>query len=339
MLEFIPNFSLRKLNTFGVEVNARSYLPLSNIDDIHELIDSTDLQKNDFLILGEGSNILFTTDFNGIILHPLIKGIEIINETSEYADLKVAAGENWDNYVSYTVEAGFCGLENLSLIPGSVGSVPVQNIGAYGVEAKDTILWVEGIEIDSNHLRRISAEECNFSYRQSIFKQELKDKFIITDVVFRLRKQVNFNLSYGNIEPLFREKEVQDLRTLRQTIIEIRESKLPDPSKTGNAGSFFKNPLISSIRFSDLKKLYPEIPGYPSGNSVKVPAAWLIEKSGWKGKRLGNVGTWPLQPLVIVNYGGGGANGKEIFDFSMKIQEAVKEMFEIEMEREVNVIV
>ncbi len=269
MSEIISGYDLSKLNTFGVDVKARSYLPLYSIHDLHDFVGSTDLRSKEFIILGEGSNILFTADYNGIIIHPLLKGIEIIHETDEYTDLKVSAGENWDDFVNYSVKMGLSGIENLSLIPGSVGSVPVQNIGAYGVEAKDTILWVEGIEIESNVLRRIAAADCNFSYRQSIFKQELKKKFIITDVVFRLSKQSNYNLSYGNIERLFREKKIQDLKTLRQTIIEIRESKLPDPSKIGNAGSFFKNPVVSNIQFSNLKKLYPDIPGYLSEDFVR----------------------------------------------------------------------
>jgi UDP-N-acetylmuramate dehydrogenase len=269
-------------------------------------------------------------------LHPLLKGIELIDETDSFVELRVSAGENWDNFVAYCVENAYNGIENLSLIPGSVGSAPVQNIGAYGVEVKDYILQVEGIELKSNKKLVINAEDCRFEYRQSIFKQELKNKFIITHVIFRLNKHENFNLGYGSIEQLFRKKEKRDLKALRETIIEIRESKLPDPAKFGNAGSFFKNPVIDKNKFYNLKANFPDVPFYSSGEMIKIPAAWLIEKSGWKGFRENDAGTWPLQPLVIVNYGN--ASGNEIYNLSERILESVRKTFRIELEREVNVI-
>ncbi len=336
MLNILSDYSLRQNNSFGVEVKAASYLPLHSMKEIHKSIGLLKLNHRDFLILGEGSNILFTSDYPGLILHPVLKGIESIGEDPDHPVIKVACGENWDQLVNYTVNKGWSGIENLSLIPGSVGSAPVQNIGAYGAEARDTVLWVEGIDIATNSLKRIVSEDCQFGYRNSIFKEELKNKFIITHVAFSLLKKPNFNLSYANLDQLFREKEKKDLKSLREIIINIREKKLPDPKITGNAGSFFKNPLINLEHFTRLREKFPEIPFYPTGDLIKIPAAWLIEKSGWKGKRAGNVGTWPHQPLVIVNYGG--ASGKEILDFSLGIQESVIKIFNIELEREVSVI-
>jgi UDP-N-acetylmuramate dehydrogenase len=336
MEKILSDYPLKSHNSFGLNVKANAYISFSTIEEIHQFLEANNIFESPFLILGEGSNILFTDNYKGLILHPLLKGIELIDETDSFVELRVSAGENWDNFVAYCVENAYNGIENLSLIPGSVGSAPVQNIGAYGVEVKDYILQVEGIELKSNKKLVINAEDCRFEYRQSIFKQELKNKFIITHVIFRLNKHENFNLGYGSIEQLFRKKEKRDLKALRETIIEIRESKLPDPAKFGNAGSFFKNPVIDKNKFYNLKANFPDVPFYSSGEMIKIPAAWLIEKSGWKGFRENDAGTWPLQPLVIVNYGN--ASGNEIYNLSERILESVRKTFRIELEREVNVI-
>ena len=334
MARIIENYSLKSLNSFGVEARTAKYIQFTRQEEILDFFRSENNEA--CLILGEGSNILFREDYKGIIIHPKLKGVEILKETEQDVQIKVQCGENWDELVAYCVAQNWSGIENLSLIPGSVGSAPVQNIGAYGVEVKDRILWVEGIETENPGITKIHNPECKFGYRQSIFKNELKGKFLITSVVFQLFKQARFELGYGPVSELFQSKKEQNLNALRETIIEIRESKLPDPNKTGNAGSFFKNPVISLENFTRLKNRFANIPSYPSGNEIKIPAAWLIEKSGWKGVREGDVGTWPNQPLVIVNYGN--AKGQQIFEFSEKIQKGVEEMFGILLEREVNVV-
>jgi len=289
------------------------------------------------MVLGEGSNVLFTGDFNGTIIHPALKGIEILSEDQDKVRVKAFSGENWDEFVKYCVEKNWYGLENLSLIPGSVGSSPVQNIGAYGVEAKDLILQVEGIMMETGEKMTFSNSECRFDYRNSIFKQDLKNRFLITAVSFSLDKHPRFELSYGQVEKEFMKKPVQDLHALRQTIIEIRESKLPDPSKLGNAGSFFKNPVITDSEYDILKVKYQGLPFYPAKMGYKkIPAAWLIEQSGWKGVREGNTGTYPTQPLVIVNYGN--ATGSEIFRFAEKVIDSVRKKFGVRLEMEVNLV-
>lgn len=334
MIKHYTNYSIKALNTFGIDVNTDNYVKFDSLKDI-EKYTQKGVPEN-YLIIGEGSNLLFRNDYMGTIIHPDIKGISIISENELYLDIETSCGENWDSFVKYCCERNYAGLENLSLIPGTVGSAPVQNIGAYGVEVKDRILWVEGIDIETGEKRKLHNKDCKFGYRTSIFKQELHGKFIISSVVFRLDKKPRFILNYGNLESIFRKKRKEDIKTLRECVIEIRRSKLPDPEETGNAGSFFKNPVLSVERFSDLRNRYPDIPSYPSGENIKVPAAWLIEKSGWKGIREGQTGTWPKQPLVIVNYGS--ATGEEIFLFSEKIRNAIKEQFSIELEREVKVI-
>lgn len=333
----LKNHSLLHFNSFGIDVNAMYYACLNEFGQIHKQMASIISTGDVFLILGAGSNLLFTSNYKGVIVHNCLKGIDTVSEDSRNVYIRASAGENWDEFVALMVEKGYGGLENLSLIPGSTGSSPVQNIGAYGVEVKDRIVEVEGYSIPDLKFQILKNEECRFNYRDSIFKNELKGRFLITAVVFKLDKHPVFNLKYGAVETLFRNKEVQDLKSLRETIIEIRRSKLPDPSEYGNAGSFFKNPVVSVQTFNNLIKQFTNVPGYPSGiDSIKIPAAWLIEKAGWKGVRDGDVGTWSLQPLVIVNYGS--ATGREIFKFSEKIKQSVFEKFEIELVREVNVI-
>jgi UDP-N-acetylmuramate dehydrogenase len=329
------NQSLKKLNSFGMDVFAKTFICLHNVREMQELLSNFDIDKEKVLILGEGSNILFTGNFNGLVIHPCNKGIEVMEEDNHSIDLNVAAGENWDEFVEYCTRKNYGGLENLSLIPGSVGSAPVQNIGAYGVEVKERIIWVEGLDLKTGELKKIYTNDCGFGYRKSIFKQELKNRFIITSVHFKLHKNAGLNLSYGPVKRLFEARKEHNIQSLRETIIEIRESKLPDYKEIGNAGSFFKNPVISISQFQELQNTYPEIPSYPSGKEIKLPAAWLIEKAGWKGVREKDAGTWPGQPLVIVNYGN--SSGKEILNLAEKIQQSIHAQFGIELEMEVNV--
>jgi UDP-N-acetylmuramate dehydrogenase len=337
MSEFFENYPLKSRNTFGLEVQCRYFFETSSLNELITFIKEGLEPQFPFTILGEGSNILFRGDYPGTIIHPALMGIEILSEDENSVHVKAMAGENWDSFVNYCVEKNWSGLENLSLIPGSVGSSPVQNIGAYGVEAKDRILEVEGFFIETGKIESFTVPECYFSYRNSIFKQEFKNSFVITSVIFNLSKKHNFELRYGPVEKEFLKKQVQDLSSLRQTIIEIRESKLPDPSKLGNAGSFFKNPVISNLEFRNLQSRYPEIPSYPSGSEhTKIPAAWLIENAGWKRVREGNVGTYPSQPLVIVNYGG--ASGAEILQFAEKITASIRDKFGITIVMEVNLV-
>ncbi|MCA1747835.1 MAG: UDP-N-acetylmuramate dehydrogenase, partial [Bacteroidales bacterium] len=251
--------------------------------------------------------------------------------------VKAGAGVNWDTFVEHCVQQKWYGTENLSLIPGSVGAAPVQNIGAYGVEAKDIVEYVEVLDTIEMKPAVLSNAACEFGYRDSVFKHGAQDRYIVTGVVFRLTKNGALLLEYGNVKELFLKTPEQDLQGLRDTIIAIRQSKLPDPEVSGNAGSFFKNPVIGNEQFLQLEADYSTVPNYPAGqHKIKVPAAWLIEQAGWKGAREGDVGTWPLQPLVIVNYGS--ATGKEIFEFSEKIRISVAEKFNIGLEREVTVI-
>ncbi|MCF8347040.1 MAG: UDP-N-acetylmuramate dehydrogenase, partial [Bacteroidales bacterium] len=285
---------------------------------------------------GEGSNLLFTAAYDGLVIHPVIAGIGVVDESGSEVLVRAGAGVNWDRFVQYCVSHHLYGTENLSLIPGSVGAAPVQNIGAYGVEARDIIEYVEVFDIQEMKPVILSNAACEFGYRDSIFKHN-SERYIVTYVVFRLQKEGKMNLEYGNVKEEFLRREEQNLQTLRETIISIREEKLPDPSVTGNAGSFFKNPVIRLEEFKEIQKVYQDVPGYTSSpEKVKVPAAWLIDHSGWKGVREENVGTWPAQPLVIVNYGGAG--GEDIFAFSEKIRAAVYNKFRIRLEREVTVV-
>ena len=337
MSELLEHYSLEKRNSFGLKVYCRYFFEATNLKDLISFFIGGSVPGDRFMILGEGSNILFTKDFEGTIVHPAIRGIEIISEDEKSVRIKAGAGENWDGFVNHCVLQNWYGIENLSLIPGSVGSSPVQNIGAYGVEAKDSITEVEGFFVNTGQIKCFSNDECRFGYRNSIFKQELKNKFVITAVTFSLYKHPHFQLSYGPVEKEFLKKPVQNLASLRQTIIEIRESKLPDPLKLGNAGSFFKNPVIPETVFKSIQKRFAGIPFYPAESGmIKVPAAWLIEQAGWKGIREGNTGTYPSQPLVIVNYGN--ADGKEIYSFAKKIVQSVKEFSGIDLEMEVNLV-
>jgi len=330
------NYALKELNSFGVEAQSSLYARPSSLEELVDILGKYDYQKLPFLVMGEGSNILFTRDFEGLIISPDFKGIDLLEEGESDVLVKVGAGENWDHWVETATAKGWFGLENLSLIPGSVGSSPVQNIGAYGVELKDHFEWLEAWDLQENKLVKMDRKSCQFAYRSSVFKFSARGRFIITAVCFRLSKSPSLTLNYGHIGNAFKAAGGSSAMDLRKVVIQMREQKLPDPAKNGNAGSFFKNPVVDRTLFKCIRVDYNDIPYYPEvNNSVKIPAAWLIENSGWKGKRVGKVGTWPKQPLVIVNHGG--ASGTEILQFSEMIAKDVEDKFSISLEREVNV--
>ncbi len=333
------NFPLKTLNSFGLDLFSNSFLEVESEKEIEALIKSDSLKEfgDDILVLGGGSNILFTENYRGIIIRPAIKDI-IFNETENNQVLiKAGAGVNWDEFVNITVEAGLSGLENLSLIPGTVGAAPIQNIGAYGVEVASVIKRVNFIHIDSGTKESLSGAECNFGYRDSIFKNSLKNRTIIISVEFLLSRDFSPILDYGDIKAVLGTEGSPTPSAVREAVIEIRRSKLPDPAVKGNAGSFFRNPVVTKDKYLALKSKYPEMPGYPSADgNYKIPAGWMIEKSGWKGKRKGNAGVHDKQALVLVNHGG--ATGKEIHDLSIAIKKDVYSMFRVTLETEVNII-
>ena len=326
--------SLKPYNTFGIEASARQMVILESANEVKQL--SNILPPNEaLLVLGGGSNILLTSNFNGTVVAPWFTGIDIVDETNESMLVEVAAGEEWDYLVNWTCERNLWGIENLSLIPGKVGACPIQNIGAYGVEVKDAIEQVTYYNLVEKRFETLSHSQCKFGYRNSIFKQELKGKIIVTAVKFRLSKLPKPVLHYANLHEMVGESPTP--MSVRKVVVEIRESKLPDPKVMGNAGSFFKNPVIEESFYNKLKETYPEIPSYPGENrTVKVPAGWLIEKAGWKGKSLGNAGVHAKQALVIVNHGG--ATGAEIVALAKEVQRSVLNQFGIEIEMEVNAI-
>lgn len=331
------NYSLRKHNSFGLDVHARYFIKLTDQQQVIDFIKS-DLSKiRPLLIIGEGTNVLFCKNFSGLIVNPKIPGIETIKETPQYIMLRIGAGENWDSFVNYCVENNYGGIENLSLIPGSVGACPIQNIGAYGAEVRKVVENVEAVDIETSDIIIFSNKECDFSYRNSIFKEKLKNKYIITHITFRLNKTHEFITNYGSIEKELDRFPETNIHNIRSAIINIRKSKLPDPAETGNAGSFFINPVVSLEQANSIRQYYPKMPYFKvTKNEVKLSAAWLIEQSNWKGKRIGQVGTYKKQPLVLVNYGD--ATGNEIYNIAKRIQKSVKNNFAVDMEMEVNII-
>ncbi|MBW8362629.1 MAG: UDP-N-acetylmuramate dehydrogenase [Kaistella sp.] len=334
------NFSLKNYNTFGVNVSATYFAEVSSVDELVEILKNDDFSTLPLLFLGGGSNILFTKDFDGLVIQLHLKGIseEIPDENSVLVTTK--AGENWHEFVQFCLLKDYGGLENLSLIPGNVGTSPMQNIGAYGTEIKDTFVSCRVLNLENLEVEIFDKEKCRFGYRDSIFKQEGKGKYVILDVTFKLTsKNHTVRTDYGAIKSELEKLGIANptIHEVSKAVINIRQSKLPDPKVTGNAGSFFKNPTIPLEQFVDVQKKFPEIANYPNGNMVKVPAGWLIEQCGWKGKQIGNVASHELQALVIVNKTGN-ASGKEIFDFSTMIIDSVKEKFGIDLEREVNII-
>lgn len=336
-MEVLENFSLQTYNTFGLAVKAKYFSQFTDCQGITNLL--KDFKKLEHLILGGGSNVLFTGDFEGIVLKNEIKGIEITYSDEDFVLVRVGAGENWHQFVLGCIQNNWGGVENLSLIPGTVGAAPMQNIGAYGVEIQSVVENVEAIDKTTFSLRVFTNQECKFGYRESIFKNECKDQYIITHVNFRLRKNPQFNVSYGAIQQTLTEMGIKDLsiKAISDAVCKIRMSKLPNPAEIGNAGSFFKNPEIPSSQLDKLKEKYPQIVFYPlDAQTVKIPAAWLIEQAGWKGHRREQIGVHTQQALVLVNYGGG--NGLKIKQLAFDIQNSVEEKFGILLKPEVNFV-
>ena len=335
-MEIQKNISLKPYNTFGIECKASEYIIIQSIEDLKSILPM--LQEKPFLFLGGGSNVLFTKDFDGLVIQNQLKGIDTIYEDENVAEIAVKSGEIWHDLVLWSLEKGFFGLENLSLIPGSVGAAPMQNIGAYGEEIKNWCTKVIALNLKTSELETFTNEACEFGYRESIFKRKLKNQYFIYEVHLKLDKKRVVNCNYGDIKKILEEKciDTPSPKDVSNAVIEIRSSKLPNPSELGNAGSFFKNPVISIPEFNKLQLSYPEIPNYPDVNGIKIPAGWLIEQSGFKGKIVGNTGSHAKQALVIVNYGN--ATGIEIFNYSQSIIDFVKSKYGIELEREVNII-
>ncbi|MCG3166897.1 MAG: UDP-N-acetylenolpyruvoylglucosamine reductase [Bacteroidia bacterium] len=330
--------SLRQYNTFGIAAKAKFFAEISALADAREICSHKQFVKTDKLILGGGSNILFTKDFDGIVIKNNFKGIEVVAENSDNIFVKSGAGENWHNFVLHCIENNYAGVENLSLIPGNVGASPMQNIGAYGVEIKDVFHELEAFEIATAEQVKFSAADCNFGYRESVFKNKHRNKFIITSVTFRLNRIPKFNISYGAIEQELEKMGVKELSisSVSKAVCNIRSSKLPDPKQIGNAGSFFKNPVISQELYENIKKEFANVVAYPSGNEVKLAAGWLIEQCGWKGYRKNDCGVHMNQALVLVNYGN--ASGDEIFNLSQEVMDSVNKKFGVTLEREVNIV-
>lgn len=331
---------LKSYNTFGLPVVANYFVRINHSDDIKELMNKAVFKENRRLILGGGSNVLFLDDFfEGLVIQVDNKGWEIIDEKDNNIYVRAQAGTDWSYFVDELVKEGLYGLENLSLIPGKVGAAPMQNIGAYGVEQKDCFYSLEAVDLQSGKIKIFDRQSCNFGYRSSVFKHEARGRYLIIAVTFALKKKAAVNISYGNLEEYFKERGIQnpDIKDLSEAVKIIRQSKLPDPQQLGNAGSFFKNPVVHQLLLNDLTKEHSSIPNYPLGpNTYKIPAAWLIDQAGWKGHRQGDAGVHERQALVLVNHGN--ASGREIFALAMKIQLDVKAKFGINLEPEVNII-
>ena len=337
-MEILENFSLKNYNTFGIEAKAKQFVAVHNVVELKTILEQN--KSNRKFILGGGSNMLLTKDIDALVIHIDLKGRKIIKETEDFVWVESQAGENWHEFVIWTIDQNFGGLENMSLIPGNVGTTPVQNIGAYGTEIKDTFDSCEAIKIETQEMKTFTKAECHFGYRESVFKNEEKDQYIITSVVFKLTKYNHkINISYGDISGELAKNNITNptLKEVSDAVIAIRKSKLPDPKELGNSGSFFKNPILLKSDFEKIHQQFPEMKFYEiSETEVKVPAGWLIEQAGFKGKRFGAAGIHKNQALVLVNYGN--ATGQEILDVSKKIQETIFKTFGIHIEAEVNLI-
>ncbi len=336
MIEF--DVSLKNFNTFGIDVSSKLFSQAENEDHVRNVIQSTEFMRNSSLILGGGSNLLFTKNFDGIVLRNHIQGIEVIEETKEYVLVKVGGGVVWHDFVLHCIKKGWHGVENLSLIPGNVGASPMQNIGAYGVEIKEVFYELEAIHLQTGEIHYFNNSACEFGYRESVFKNKLKGQYLISRVIYKLSKKGNYTISYGAIEKQLESMGVQELsaKSISDAVIAIRQSKLPDPKKIGNSGSFFKNPIVDKSTYHMVKSNFPDVVAYSAGKGfMKLAAGWLIEQAGWKGKTFGNYGVHKHQALVLVNYGG--ASGKEIYDLSAEILDSIKEKFGVNLEREVNI--
>ena len=335
MLLIKENVSLKTFNTFKIDVISKGFVSVNNFDELIKALENNDYK--DYRILGGGSNVLFTNNFDGLTIHIANKGISIINESKKNVVIEINAGENWHDLVLWALDNDLGGIENLSLIPGSVGAAPIQNIGAYGVELKDVFLCCEALNIKTKQIRKFSLEDCEFKYRSSIFKTKEKNNYIIMKVFLKLNKEPHkYNTSYGKIIEVLENKKLS-IQNISKAIIKIRESKLPDLKKIGNAGSFFKNPIIELNHFKNLKNKFKEIPGYEDlNNKIKIPAGWLIEKLGYKGLTIGNVSVYKKQALVLVN--NGKASGIDVLNVAKKIKNDIKRNFNISLEFEVNIL-
>lgn len=337
MAELLENYSLKEHNTFGLDAKCRYFFKFEKEEQLIELISENQLVANNVLVLGGGSNLLFVEDFRGLVIYPEVKGIDIVDENEENILVRVGAGVDWDDFVAYTVEKGWGGVENLSLIPGNVGACPIQNIGAYGVEAADSIYSVEAINIETGEKIEFSNAQCEFGYRNSVFKTEFKNLFVVTYVNFVLSKEFTPILDYGSIKDEVEKLGEESIENVRKAVISIRESKLPDPLIIGNAGSFFKNPVIDEDLADKLRQKYQGMPEYSvDGGRVKLAAGWLIDKCGWKGFRKGDVGVHKDQALVLVNYGS--ATGIELVSLANDIRKSVFMEFGVNLDMEVRVI-
>jgi UDP-N-acetylmuramate dehydrogenase len=337
-MQVFKNTSLKAFNTFGVDAKANEFVAFSSVAQLEHIAKQHLSLATPYLILGAGSNILFTQDYNGLILKNEILGIEVIEENEDYVFIKAGAGVNWHQFVLHCIEQDWGGLENLSLIPGTVGAAPVQNIGAYGVELKDIFHSLHAFDVMQHQLIEFSNADCAFGYRNSVFKQLHKGAMVICDVVFKLTKKHVVKIGYGAIKDKLASHGILEptIRDVSNAVIAIRSSKLPDPNEIGNAGSFFKNPVVDKSFFEHLHKCYPDVVAYPSGSDMKLAAGWLIEQAGWKGFHEGSVGCYDKQALVLVNFGG--ATGAEILALAKKIQASVKGKFDVELEMEVNIV-
>ena len=337
-IKILENVDLRSFNTFHVSAHARYFVDATEIGHLRQALAFSRERALPFMLIGQGSNLLFREDYPGLVIELNIKGRKLLRETGSHAEIAAMCGENWHDFVQYCIGRGWYGLENLSLIPGTVGAAPVQNIGAYGVEIAETLLDLEALEIDSGKLVTFSKADCEFAYRSSVFKERLQGRYVICRVRFRLHKEPRVNIAYASLRKalahLPRESLTPEL--VGETVCAIRRSKLPDPVTVGNAGSFFWNPVLDKAQFEQLQARFPDIVGYPEHGRVKVPAAWLIEKAGWKGHREGDVGVHREHALVLVNHGR--ATGAQLYELSRKIQASVKAMFGVELTPEVRII-
>lgn len=337
-MEFKENFSLKNFNSFRIDAKAKKFLKINSIQKVEGFFLNFDFDESIF-VLGAGSNILFIEDFNGLVIYPNLKGERIVENHNDYVIIEVLAGENWHSFVEKCINKNFFGLENLALIPGNIGGAIVQNIGAYGEEIQNYVYEVYGFDLKDKIFKTFNKEECQFYYRNSVFKNQLKGRFLILSAKFKLRKRPIVNLSYLDLQaelknyPQFRPNP----KWVFETVCKLRKSKLPDIEKYPNAGSFFKNPLVDGDKIEEIKNKHSELVAYPDGKEkFKIPAGWLIEKAGWKGKRMGNVGTYEHHALVIINFGV--KNGKEILDFANRIRNDVMEKFGIKLEFEVEIV-
>ncbi len=332
------NISLKAHNTFGIDVKASQFCNIETLANLKKVL--SDHRDKELFILGGGSNMLLTKDIDALVLYINMKGIDIVSQTETDVLVKASAGENWHEFVMWCIANDYGGIENLSLIPGNVGTAPIQNIGAYGVELKDVFVSCEAVKIEDQTLVHFDQSDCQFGYRESIFKQHYKGQYIITSVTFKLTKTHHkINIVYGAIKSQLEAANIETpkIKDVSNAVIAIRQSKLPDPKEIGNSGSFFKNPIITLDHFKELQQQFSEIPHYVvSSTLVKVPAGWLIEKAGFKGKRFENYGVHEKQALVLVNYGG--ASGSSIHKLALLIQDTIKRLFDIQIEMEVNVI-